>query len=405
MKKKTSILFVGCLYSDVQKEYFLQNSNKGYQFAAQNLQESLIEGFIENGINLTVISIPSLSSFPLGYKKLYVPQENYIYKGKKLGISFGFSSLLGYRNYPIKKIDRYIDNWYNNNDDEKIIFVYGLHAQLMSIAISAKRKYKTIKTSIIVPDLPRFMGCNSIYKKLGLQKKNIARIYSMISWFDSFTVLSEPMMVDLGVENKPYTVVEGIFTENNFKRIQTTKEPYKTILYTGNIGKRYGILKLLDAFDRIKDNSYRLWIRGNGDSKEEILKRSKEDFRIKYFEPMSKDDLTILQKKATILVNPVPPSQEFTKFFFPSKTMDYMASGTPVLMFNLECLPDEYKKHLFFFENESIQKMAENIKYYCSIDIENLVIKGQYASEFITINKTPKIQVNKIIEMISNCSL
>ena len=75
MKKKTSILFVGCLYSDVQKEYFLQNSNKGYQFAAQNLQESLIEGFIENGINLTVISIPSLSSFPLGYKKLYVPQQ------------------------------------------------------------------------------------------------------------------------------------------------------------------------------------------------------------------------------------------------------------------------------------------------------------------------------------------
>lgn len=401
MKIKNNILFVGCLYSDTQKNYFLQNSKKGYQFAAQNLQESLIEGFIDNNINLSVVSLPSLSSYPLGYKKPYIPQTDFIYKGKNLGISFGYYSLLGYRSYPTKEIEDYIENWHNSIKGNKVIFVYGLHANLMSIAINAKQKYKTISTSIIIPDLPRFMGCNTIYKKLGLQKRNIKQIYSMIPLFDTFTVLAEPMIHDLGVSNRPYTVVEGIFSaDKNIHNTQAVKESYKTILYTGNIGVRYGILNLLDAFDKIKDDNFRLWIRGNGELKEEIIRRSKADTRIKYFEPMSKDRLSRLQKKATILVNPVPPSQEFTKYFFPSKTMDYLASGTPVLMFCLDCLPNDYKDHLFFFKSETSEKMADDITFYCNIGDKDLQKKGNLASEFITNYKTPKIQANKIINMI-----
>lgn len=58
-----NILFLCCAYSESQVELFQNNSIRGFQFAAQNFQVSLIDGFIQNNnVKLTVASIPSLSS-------------------------------------------------------------------------------------------------------------------------------------------------------------------------------------------------------------------------------------------------------------------------------------------------------------------------------------------------------
>ena len=146
----------------------------------------------------------------------------------------------------------------------------------------------------------------------------------------------------------------------------------------------------------IEGPNYRLQIRGTGDNTE-ILKYQEKDNRIEYIGPLSRHELTQLQKKATLLVNPVSPEQEFTRFFFPSKTMDYMASGTPTVMFKLDCLPVEYTNYLYFFKETAPESMSDTLKSICEKDSGELSSFGANASQFIKENKNPYKQVKKII--------
>ena len=389
------VLFMACAYSDTQKSLFLRLSKKGYQFAAQNLQESLIGGLLQNDVNLTVLSIPSLSTFPRGCSLLYVYEEDFVYNGVNCGNTVGFINLPFIKNWGAKKkIIKRLEDWYQQCGDRKVIFVYALLRYQMQIVCSFKEIHPDVKISIIVPDLPRFMGYNRFLKKLGFQKRGIEKIYDLIGRFDAYVVLAEPMLKDLGVQDRNSVVVEGIFSGAD-EDIDVAKSEEKIILYTGNIGKRYGIDLLMDAFALINRQDYRLWIRGTGDNTS-IIERSLVDPRIKYIGPLAKQDLLRLQKTATLLVNPVSPEQEFTNYFFPSKTMEYMASGTPTVMFKLNCLPSDYYQYLYFFEEPTPKSMAKTIMSICEKSDTELNDFGSRASSFIRENKNAYRQIKKI---------
>lgn len=393
------VLFLSCAYSDSQKDRFRTKSKRGYQFAAQNLQEALIDGFFENDVNLRILSIPSLSTFPLGCKLMRIKDESFVFNNRLCGSSLGYFNIPFFR-YGKKirgKALKIVDSWYKEAGNEKVIFVYALLSFQMTLAVEIKRRYPDVKLCVIVPDLPQFMGYNLFMKKLGFQKKYFNLVNSLLPYFDGYVVLAKPMAQALGIENKPYVVVEGIFCGGDDELV-ACKSGKKIILYTGNIGERYGIRSLLEAFERIKDPNYKLQIRGTGDNTEVIDFQAK-DLRIEYIGPLSKRELTQLQKNATLLVNPVSPEQEFTRYFFPSKTMDYLASGTPTVMFKLDCLPAEYYDYLYFFDNTSAESMAETMKKICSKSRSELNDFGANAANFIISQKTPQKQVKIIIEL------
>lgn len=395
------VLFLSCAYSETQKALFMETSKRGYQFAAQNLQEALFDGFIANDVNLTVLSIPSLSTYPTGCSLLSVKDEPFVFRGKACGKSIGYLNLpfvRGTRSIRAKTLKE-AKGWYDKAGEYKVVFVYALLGLQMSLAVEIKKHFPDVKLCIIVPDLPRFMGYNRILKKLGFQEKYFRRINSMVPKFDGFVVLAEPMIQDLKVEDKPCVVVEGIFSGDS-EDVIPHKSENKVILYTGNIGERYGIQYLLKAFEIIKDPNYRLQIRGTGDNTL-ILNYQEKDSRIEYIGPLSRHDLVQLQKDATLLVNPVTPDKEFTRYFFPSKTMDYLASGTPTVMFKLDCLPSEYDNYLFFFEDTSAVSMSETLKNICERDQKDLDDMGTKAAEFIRSQKNPQKQVEKIINLFS----
>ena len=127
------------------------------------------------------------------------------------------------------------------------------------------------------------------------------------------------------------------------------------------------------------------------------------DNRIVYKGLLPKKDIIRLQQEATLLVNPRHSNEEFTMYSFPSKTMEYMASGTPVVMAPLKCLPKEYDKYLFFFEDESVEGMALTMKSICEKMPEELERKGALAAHFIRTEKNSKVQVNKILELLRSC--
>ena len=395
-------LFIGCAYSDNQKACFLKNSIRGYQYAAQNFQEALIDGFTTNCIDsFSVLSIPSLSTFPNGCKSPIIKDSDFYYRDKVIGKSYGFLNLPFLNHCNQIRIDKHIENWYNASHGGKNIIVYAMLKHQMQYAVRAKKRHPDIKLCLIIPDLPMYMACNKYYKLLGLQKRDMRSIDIMLQSFDSTVVLAKPMVDKLNIGHLPYAVVEGIYCDVGNSNETFNKFVNKTIMYAGGIVSRYGVFDLIEAFHRIDDPDIRLLLCGPCPELEKLHNYLSKDKRIDYRGLISTTEVRKLQRQVTLLVNPRHSTEEFTKYSFPSKTLEYMASRTPVLMSNLPSMPEEYKQHLYLFDNESIEGMKQSILSVLSKEDQSLIEKGNRAHDFIMSEKQSSVQVKKILTLLN----
>lgn len=400
---KDSILFLSCAYSESQKDIFLKKSRRGYQSAAQNFQEALIDGLIANcKDSFTVLSIPSLSTFPGGCKLPIIKDYKFYFNGKVVGKSYGFINIPLLNHFHQTRIDEHIENWYNSTIGPKCIVVYAMLKQQMQYAIRAKKRHTDIKLCLIIPDLPMYMACNKYYRLLGLQKRDMMAIDNMMQAFDCNVVLAKPMVDQLKIGQKPYVVIEGIYSEEGDTIEQIVKLSNNKIMYAGGIVSRYGVFDLIEAFHRIKDPDIRLLLCGPCPEMEKLNDYLSNDKRIDYRGLLPTVEVRRLQRQVSLLVNPRHSTEDFTKYSFPSKTIEYMASGTPVLMSPLPSMPDEYKEYLYLFDDESIDGMKTKLEATLNIEPEILKEKGKSASEYILKNKNSKVQVSKIIELLKN---
>lgn len=394
-----NILFIAKYYPDALFPEFAKQTKVGLDYAANNLHRALFQGFKENNQKISILNAPILGSFPPYYKSPFVP--GYVSKEESIK-SLSFLNVSYIKRWDInRKMEKEALKWCKNTRGEKVLFFYNFTA--LPILFNVKKEYPDVKACLLVTDLPEYMTTDNslltrVNKKVSsLFFKENENVYNLV---DGYVLLAPDMRKRLPVDDKPWLHMEGIYNPEA-DNVVVNKTEEKVILYTGNICERYGILNLLNAFEKIENPNYRLWIRGNGDTLDEIKRRMGQDSRIVYFDRMSKSELMKLQKKATVLVNPVLTSQEFTRFFFPSKTLEYLASGTPTLMAPLKCMPKEYEQHLYYFKDESTDGIARRIVEICEKSEDELDEFGKKSSEFIQKFKTPQPQVQKIISFLN----
>jgi glycosyltransferase involved in cell wall biosynthesis len=125
----------------------------------------------------------------------------------------------------------------------------------------------------------------------------------------------------------------------------------------------------------------------------------KMDERIKYFGVVPNDKVIEAQLKATLLVNPRPSNVEFVKYSFPSKNMEYMASGTPMVTTALPGMPDEYYNYVFIFSEETIEGFATTLKRILALSEETLQWKGEKCKSFVMEKKNNIIQTKKVLNL------
>ena len=124
--------------------------------------------------------------------------------------------------------------------------------------------------------------------------------------------------------------------------------------------------------------------------------------KVKYYGMLLNDEIVKAELEADLLVNPRPTSEEFTKYSFPSKNIEYMGSATPLVTTVLPSMPEEYYQYVFLFKDESVEGYKRVLEEIIKIPSEQLKEKGRIAQQFILENKTNYIQTRKIISMITN---
>ena len=203
---------------------------------------------------------------------------------------------------------------------------------------------------------------------------------------------------------KPHIVIEGIASVYN-KKTFTNTSTTKIIFYSGTLHKRFGILNLIEAFKLIPYSNYSLQICGVGDSVDFIKKEEIKDSRIKYLGQLSRDRVLNLQRKSTVLINPRQNNEEFTKYSFPSKTLEYLSSGVPVIAYKLDGIPDEYDAYINYVKDNSIESLKDKILEICQLPDLEREDMGKKGMNFVLKTKNRINQTKKIVDMVNDIIL
>jgi glycosyltransferase involved in cell wall biosynthesis len=397
------ILFLGSFFPDYVRKTIIDNSIGVVQNAGDTFQQAVLTGLIQHGRCNHIITSPMIGSYPKRYSKIRFEGGTFEYKGIQNCISTSFNNLSIYKTHSkYKSVKKQLVLWANRNSGEKQIVVFSLDIPLLKAVSELKNTHDNIHICLIVTDLLEFMVVPKSLVTNTIIKFYKKRSEKYLQSVDSYVLLTKYMKSKLGIENKPFIVIEGLYDTNYYKTQEFPKEKNKTILYSGTLAKAYGILHLLDSFNQIENSDYRLWICGDGDCKAEILKRQLTDNRIKYFGQIKREEVLELQRRATVLTNPRMSDSEFTMYSFASKTMEYLASGTPLIMHPLLCLTDDYLKHIFIANDETNDGLKRKIIQVCETDEEELNQFGKQAALFIYEQKNAYAQVAKILELIDH---
>lgn len=408
--------FVSGIISGYQYSRIINNSKGVVQFAADALQKCYIEAIskISGSNNFQVINLPYVGSFPQRSKIIFFKAEKSFYTIENESIlvnnSF-FFNISGYKYFSryyncLKCLKRWARRF---EDEEKIVFVYAVHTPFLMAAKKIKQRYKRIKIILIVPDLPDYMSENNSFFNYMLGKINRKILPNLYNVVDAYIVLTEQTKKILPIGDKPSLVIEGIYNprtddlDNNGALLEKGLSDKRIVFYSGTLARRYGIMNLICAFRLLSNVNYRLIICGDGNARDDVIQSSKEDNRIIYYGSLERSIVLSLQRESTLLVNPRTPEGEYTKYSFPSKTMEYLASGTPTLIYKLPGIPDEYYKYCFSIDNDNtIECLARKIDEILCMSDDTLRDIGEKARYFIIENKGPIQRSNDIKQLINN---
>lgn len=393
------ILYISSVCAQNRFDSLVKNGLINSQFQNQKFHNLLLTGLA----SVLNDSIDVVSFYPV------------IRKGKRFrgfeeeeenGINYKYPSFL---NYPvIHHIFKFLGTYsqIKKSVTDNSIIVCNIMNFDECMAALFYRCFHRIKVCAITADVP---GITSGAGKTNgaLWKRILTQIaspfyHSANNKYDGYLLLTEAMNGVVNTKSMPYVVVEGIadskmLTMNN---TMANKNPKKTILYAGGLHREYGIQLLVEAFKKIPDGDVELHLYGKGNYEEDLVRQTKEDTRIKYFGTRSNREIVSEQIKAHILINPRPTNEEFVKYSFPSKIMECMASGTPLLTTRLPGIPADYYPYLYFIDDETIGGIAKSLESLLNTPKEELLQKGQNAKQFVIERKKPSEQASKLLNLV-----
>jgi len=292
--------------------------------------------------------------------------------------------------------------WHFRGNSSKKYIIFGfLYLPFLLSIIPFKLSNKVTLVSF-VPDLPKYIFTYTRNKSL---IKNILKYpylkltTNLANLIDYYVFITKYMKTQF--PKKKFQIIEGFTDSNYFANQINFKGNKNSIMYAGALFEKFGVSTLIDAFMDIPGD-YELWLFGYGDLTNKIIEQTKIDKRIIYFGNVSNEIVEQYEIKAKLLVNPRPLLQEFTKYSFPSKILEYMSSGTPVLTTKLLGIPEEYDDKLYYFVNDSYLEIKNGLIKYLNYTDEELFKFGMISRNFVLEEKNNKIQISKLIYNLEN---
>lgn len=407
MNNNFNFIFVGGVFPKDEEKEILRKSKRRPQMAANNYQWCLIDGFDGNlSSPVTILNRKYIGSFPKNYTDMIIMSRSFSHTKGAKDIDLGFVNISVLRNIiPPFHEKKYIKEFLCSGK-QNIFFFYSIGSRNLRIAEYIKRKSPGSIVAFYIPDLPQYVMLSvkqSAFVKMH-RRFLTRRVNDTLKKSDINVLITQHQAEQLCVDLDKCLVIEGFASLGNKTFTPIVKSEEFNIVYAGTLAKQYDILDLVHAFQKVNDPRARLQICGDGDAVNEIREAEKRDNRIRYLGIMNQEQLTDLYRNASLLVNPRKKENRFTLYSFPSKTIDYMLAGRPVLCQQLEGIPSEYDDYLIYFssEGDSNNRLESKITQILAYSLEELNEIGKRNFDFIANQKNSSMQAKKILDFIRN---
>lgn len=342
-----NIIFVGSIVDSKTLSKLVDAS-----VAGNKMQLGFVKGFNENGVKTDVISVEANAMWKFNNKPIVVSAKTI--KGDGMIIQ-----TVPYVNLPIvKQCCVYINILKQvrkqNISNETILVVYNTMSMFALPVLKMARRYKC-KAVAIVADLP-ILGNKNFVRKIEdrNQEKWIAK-------FDGLIPLTK-YIPQRFAPNVPYLVVEAGCNENDYcvtdERMQNVGS--KKVVFAGTLNSLSGIELIVEAMEFLKKYDIELHIYGDGPLREKVEKATING-KIIYHGRVNNEQMLEIQRQADLLVCPRCADDYTTKYTFPSKILEYVCAGVPVLSNRLKGIPDEYEDYINYSDSEQPEDWANAI--------------------------------------------
>lgn len=197
----------------------------------------------------------------------------------------------------------------------------------------------------------------------------------------------------------PYVRVEGGVGPQYIEKLSDRKKrdpKVFTIFYAGRLSQLHGTDLLLEAFKKLQDRHYRLIVAGNGPLSDRVMKESLNDDRVRFLGYVPMEDLLPYMRSADLFVSLWRTNVPGAINFYPSKIIDCLATGTPLITTCCAHTEEEFGSFSFLLKEETPEALASLIEEIEQSEHKSLDEIGQKAREYVIRNKTWPVQIGKL---------
>jgi glycosyltransferase involved in cell wall biosynthesis len=173
-------------------------------------------------------------------------------------------------------------------------------------------------------------------------------------------------------------------------------------MYTGKLCQDYGLQLLLDAFEQADRPNWRLLISGWGELEQQIRDFARKNPRVEYFGLLSSQELSELRHRADVFVNPKLTSTSSSNLAFPSKIVEYLGTGTPVISTDLPVFDPAFRKHLIIARSDSAEELIKCLDQVMSWNDSKREAWRVETIRFVNTELSPRVQGVKICEFATS---
>lgn len=401
------LLILGACVARHDMDYLLANERGIVQHSAQNMCWRFIEGLDSAyGCQHDLLCTMRVTSYPRFRKALAFWLPPWQRGDRTTGRYVPYINLPGLR-YVTTFLSAifFIAAWAmkHRRTQDRTVVVYAMYTPCILAALALCTLFR-MHSIMIVPDLPEFMNAalQQGQRASLVRRTNIAIAHWIASRYSGLVLFSGNMATKLNVSRLQWDVVEGCvgLTPTTAEPITSRDPNLKIVMYSGILEEVYGVQSLLDAFDLLEDPGARLWICGEGSMNTVVATRAASDGRITYYGTLRNSDVLVLQRSATVLINPRSGKHEFTRFSFPSKNLEYMTSGRPVVLCRMAGIPTEYFDHVYVVEGDTSTALHSVLRHVLGLSEQELAAVGIRARDFVYSQKNYIVQGEKVRRLI-----
>ena len=194
----------------------------------------------------------------------------------------------------------------------------------------------------------------------GTRRSYTINILNQAHKFTGYIALTEGLKDLFNPDEKPSYIFEGLVEDRKFPKSNEKKNPY--FFFGGALMEKYGVYQLIEAFKILKPKNIDLYICGHHGDKETIKAAIKGNQRIKYLGLLNVNKVMELEQKALACVNPRPFTEDLDRFSIPSKTLEYMAMGRPVISVKNSALKEKFPQELVWLDGANESDLVHGMK-------------------------------------------